>query len=107
MRLGDYFANVRFGAVPQGLTGSIGLYSSPRKPSSAQRSSAMTIKTNSDPNTLAGIDAKRWGLHPQAVTFLGQQLYDCWERFHACFKTRTRDTSDLAHVYLKIGRAHV
>jgi SRSO17 transposase len=61
----------------------------------------MTTKSNSDSNSLAGIDPKRWGLHPQAINALGGQLYDCWERFHACFKTRTRDTSALAHIYLK------
>src|SRR2546421_3593963 len=61
----------------------------------------MSTKTNSDTNTLVGIDPKRWGLHPEAVNSLGQQLYDCWERFHDCFTTRTRDTSEFAHVYLK------
>jgi len=61
----------------------------------------MTTKTNIDTNSVAGIDPKRWGLHPQAVNSLGHQLYDCWERFHACFKTRTRDTSEFAAVYLK------
>jgi hypothetical protein len=32
---------------------------------------------------------------------LDHQLFDCWDRFHDCFTTRTRDTSPLAHVYLK------
>lgn len=56
---------------------------------------------------LAGLDdldeleAERWGLPAEAIDSLGRQLYDCWERFHHCFKTRTRDTSQLAHVYLK------
>src|SRR5260370_21682209 len=61
----------------------------------------MSSKTNSDSNCLSGIDPKRWGLHAEAVNSLGHQLYDCWERFHACFKTCTRDTSVCAHVYLK------
>jgi len=50
---------------------------------------------------LDGIDAKRWGLPLEAVESLGRQLFDCWDRFHDCFTTRTRDTSPFAHVYLK------
>jgi SRSO17 transposase len=52
-------------------------------------------------DSLHGIDSKRWGLPFEAVQSLGLQLYDCWDRFHDCFITRTRDTSPLAHVYLK------
>jgi len=61
----------------------------------------MSTKTNSEANSLAGIDPVRWGLHLQAIDTLGDQLYECWERFHPSFKTRTRDTSEFAHVYLK------
>src|SRR2546421_12245162 len=61
----------------------------------------MTTKTTSNSNSLARIDPVRWGLPSQAVNTLGDQLYECWERFHNCFKTRTRDTSEFAHVYLK------
>ena len=50
---------------------------------------------------LDGIDAKRWGLPLEAVYSLGRQLFDCWDRFHDCFTTCTRDTSSLAHVYLQ------
>src|SRR4051812_7034388 len=50
---------------------------------------------------LEGIDIARWGLSVEAVETLGRQLYDCWDRFHDCFTTRTRDTSALAHVYLQ------
>lgn len=32
---------------------------------------------------------------------LGQRLYRVWERYRACFQTRTRDTSDLAYVHLR------
>lgn len=50
---------------------------------------------------LDGLDPERWGLPPAAVAGLAGELFDCWERFHHCFTTRTRDTSHLAHVYLK------
>jgi SRSO17 transposase len=52
-------------------------------------------------DSLDGIDSKRWGLPIEAVQSLGRQLFNCWDRFHHCFTTRTRDTSPLAHVYLK------
>jgi SRSO17 transposase len=52
-------------------------------------------------DSLDGIDPKRWGLSLEAVQSLGRQLFDCWDRFHDCFTTRTRDTSAYAHVYLK------
>jgi SRSO17 transposase len=54
-----------------------------------------------DKDALDGIDPKRWGLSLEAVQSLGRQLFDCWDRFHDCFTTRTRDTSPLAHVYLQ------
>jgi SRSO17 transposase len=50
---------------------------------------------------LEEIDLRRWGLPPEALDTLERQLYGCWERFHHCFTTRTRDTSPLAHSYLK------
>ena len=52
-------------------------------------------------DSLDGIDPERWGLSLEAVQSLGRQLFDCWDRFHDCFTTRTRDTSAYAHVYLK------
>ena len=52
-------------------------------------------------DSLDGINPERWGLSIEAVQSLGRQLFDCWDRFHDCFTTRTRDTSSLAHVYLK------
>jgi SRSO17 transposase len=61
---------------------------------------AATVSTL-ESNSLDGIDHKRWGLPLEAVHSLGRQLFDCWDRFHDCFTTRTRDTSPLAHVYLK------
>jgi SRSO17 transposase len=54
-----------------------------------------------DNDTLDGIDPGRWGLSLEAVHSLGRLLFDCWDRFHDCFTTRPRDTSALAHVYLK------
>jgi SRSO17 transposase len=35
----------------------------------------------------------------QAVLRLGADLYDFWQRFHKCFRTRTRDTSERAYWY--------
>ncbi len=46
-------------------------------------------------------DPQRWGLHVEAVSELGERLYQTWERFRDCFKTRTRDTSSYAHSYLR------
>jgi SRSO17 transposase len=57
-------------------------------------------KANPQPNTDA-IDPGRWGLPQAAVRGLGQHLHDLWERYHDCFRTRTRDTSPLALVYLR------
>src|SRR3954447_12501380 len=54
-----------------------------------------------DDNSLEGIDPGRWGLPIEAVQSLGRRLFDCWDRCHDCFTTRTHDTSPLAHVYLK------
>jgi len=54
-----------------------------------------------DGASLSGVDARRWGLDEGAIESLGSDLYDLWDRFRHCFKTRTRDTSPLAHVYLK------
>jgi len=48
-----------------------------------------------------GTTLKGLGLSLEAVHSLGRLLFDCWDRFHDCFTTRTRDTSALAHVYLK------
>lgn len=50
---------------------------------------------------LDGIDPQRWGLPAEPVATLGRRLYGCWEDFRDCFTTRTRDTSELAHVYLQ------
>src|SRR6185437_937291 len=58
-------------------------------------------KPGRENDTLEGIDLKRWGLPIEAVQALGGNLFDCWDRFHDCFTTRTRDTSPLAHIYLK------
>jgi SRSO17 transposase len=61
----------------------------------------MSTPANHTPATLDGLDPDRWGLPQEAVASLGRRLLGCWERFHDCFTTRTRDTSHLAHVYLQ------
>jgi SRSO17 transposase len=43
----------------------------------------------------------RWGLPASVVTDLGARLHRFWQRFHHCFTTRTRDSSRLAHDYLR------
>jgi SRSO17 transposase len=45
--------------------------------------------------------ATRWGLPPTVVADLGTRLHRFWQRFHHCFATRTRDSSPLAHDYLR------
>lgn len=45
--------------------------------------------------------ATRWGLPPTAIADLGARLHRFWQRFHHCFTTRTRDSSPLAHEYLR------
>lgn len=46
-------------------------------------------------------DPTRWGLSHAAVLRLGDQLHQTWTRFQGCFKTKTRDASTYAWVYLK------
>ncbi len=43
----------------------------------------------------------RWGLPAEIVDDLGARLHRFWQRFRACFATRTRDSSLLAHDYLR------
>lgn len=43
----------------------------------------------------------RWGLPATTVADLGARLHRFWLRFHHCFTTRTRDSSPLAHDYLR------
>ena len=47
------------------------------------------------------LDAVRWGLPTEAVDCLAERLSSTWERFRPCFKTRTRDASTHAWVYLR------
>jgi SRSO17 transposase len=51
------------------------------------------------PSTL--YNPRRWGLPPEAITHLGDTLYEFWLRFSGCFKTRTRNTSYNAYEYLR------
>src|SRR3989304_4715454 len=46
-------------------------------------------------------DPRRWGLPAQAVATLGDRLWRVWSDFSDCFKTRTRDSSQHAFVYLR------
>ncbi len=46
-------------------------------------------------------DPERWGLPLLAVTSLADRLQQVWTRFRACFKTKTRDPSAYAWVYLR------
>ena len=46
-------------------------------------------------------DPSRWGLSAEAISTVGERLYEFWLRFRACFKTRTRDTSANAYNYLR------
>lgn len=56
----------------------------------------MTKEAN-EPNIF---DAQRWGLPAEAVDDLADRLWCFWSRFRGCWKTKTRDTSENAYVYL-------
>lgn len=46
-------------------------------------------------------DPQRWGLPSEAVDDLAKRLRHTWARYQGCFKTKTRDTSEYAWVYLR------
>src|SRR5438445_4215652 len=46
-------------------------------------------------------DPCRWGLSAEAISTVGERLYEFWLRFRDCFTTRTRDTSANAYNYLR------
>ena len=46
-------------------------------------------------------DPRRWGLSAEAISTVGERLYEFWLRFRDCFKTRTRDTSANAYHSLR------
>jgi len=46
-------------------------------------------------------DPDRWGLLDGATANLGDDLHDYWERYRPCFRTRTRDTSQYAYMYMR------
>jgi SRSO17 transposase len=46
-------------------------------------------------------DPQRWGLPSEAVADLADRLRRTWSRFHDCFRTQTRDTSEQAWIYLQ------
>ncbi|MBM3136316.1 MAG: IS701 family transposase [Chloroflexi bacterium] len=43
---------------------------------------------------------QRWGVSPELSQELPERLYGFWQRYAACFKTRTRNTSEYAYRYL-------
>ena len=51
--------------------------------------------------TKAVYDPSRWGLSADVVADLGQRLYQFWLRYRELFRSRTRDTSENAHLYLR------
>ena len=46
-------------------------------------------------------DPERWGLPKEAVDDIANRLRKTWDRFQDCFKTKTRDPSEYAWVYLR------
>ena len=52
-------------------------------------------------NEASEFDPQRWGLPDEAVVDLADRLRRVWLRFRSCFKTKTRDTSEHAWVYLR------
>ena len=46
-------------------------------------------------------DPRRWGLSAEALSTVGERLYEFWLRFRDCFKTRTRAPSANAYTYLR------
>lgn len=46
-------------------------------------------------------DPERWGLPMEAVDDIAHRLRNIWVRYQECFKTKTRDTSEYAWVYLR------
>ncbi|MDQ3255604.1 MAG: transposase, partial [Acidobacteriota bacterium] len=55
----------------------------------------------SDVHTCNLHNPARWRLPAEVVGDLGARLHRFWQRFRACFATRTRDSSQLAHDYLR------
>jgi len=47
------------------------------------------------------LDPDRWGLLDGATANLGDDLHDYWGRYRPCFRTRTRDTSQYAYMYMR------
>ena len=47
------------------------------------------------------LDPRSWGLPVEGTTDLAERLRRIWARFRACFRTKTRDTSEQALVYMR------
>lgn len=46
-------------------------------------------------------EPRRWGIPEAGVTHLGDELRATWDRFRACFRTKTRDSGEHAWTYLR------
>jgi SRSO17 transposase len=44
---------------------------------------------------------ERWGLSPNAIASLGDQLKGTWTRYRSCFRTKTRESGEHAWTYLR------
>lgn len=44
---------------------------------------------------------ERWGLPPEAIASLGKRLWDFWDRYRDCFKTKTHESAGHAWTYLR------
>ena len=54
----------------------------------------------SDPKNEEVYEPQRWGLSPDLSRELPKQLYQVWERYNDCFRTRTHNTGAYAYHYL-------
>lgn len=54
-----------------------------------------------NPDEQNEFDPRRWGLVPEAVADLGKNLYRIHDRYRGWFKTKTRDSSEHALMYLR------
>lgn len=44
---------------------------------------------------------KSWGLPKEAIDGLAERLRNVWSQFHNLFKTKRKDTSENAYVYMR------
>jgi SRSO17 transposase len=53
-----------------------------------------------DFESISLFEPQRWGLSPDLSRELPERLYDFWQRYYECFKTKTRNTGEYAYHYL-------